>query len=172
MSEFLNNTEKIFCKSCGGENNAANTFCMSCGARIEKSEYKSVTADVVDVVNQGSADNQNPYVNTGTNYKYSPPPTYTNSVEIKRNGADSISIVSLVCGIASIVCCSFGLVIGLVGAITGIISLVKRCNGRGMAIAGIIMSAIAIIFWAIITIAMVLFFLREGTASMYDYYLF
>lgn len=67
-----------------------------------------------------------------------------------------LAIASMVLGIVSLVvgcCLSFlGIPTAIAGLVTGIISLVKKKGGKGFAIAGVIMSAIAIVFIVIILI--------------------
>jgi len=64
----------------------------------------------------------------------------------QQNRKKGLSITSLILGIiAVILCCCFGWIPGLVGLILGIIALVKEPSGKGLAIPGVILSAISIV---------------------------
>lgn len=57
------------------------------------------------------------------------------------------SIAGMICGILSLLCCCVwyvGLVLGIVGLVLSIISLKQQKPGRGMAIAGVVCSAIGL----------------------------
>jgi hypothetical protein len=101
--------------------------------------------------------NQNPYNNTGSTY--SPPPTYgpgNNTINQPAQGSQGLAIASLVCGILSIICCWIGFLISFGGLITGIMAITKKENGRGMAIAGTVMSAIGLALWGILGLALII----------------
>ena len=165
MSDFSNNENRVICKSCGGENKAGNTFCMNCGERIEQGApgIERPEAEVVQSTpwyNQGNE--SNPYQNTGTGY--TAPPVYSNNVNVnvnQNNTSSGLAIASLVCGIISFFCCYFSFFVSGAGLITGIISLVKKHNGRGMAIAGIVLSSMSIVFWVVVILLAVIGFLAE-----------
>lgn len=74
-----------------------------------------------------------------------------------------VSIASMVLGIFSLTfgCCItyVGIAAAIAGIITGIISLKNKKPGKGMAIAGIVMSAIALVF----LVAMIIFVLTSDT---------
>ena len=170
MSEFLDNDKRVFCASCGADNNAANTFCLSCGERLEKAapqaeaatppanEIPRVEAEVVkerkienDTSWYAEGGGQNPYQNV----QGAPTPSVaaahaqTVTVEKADAGPKGLAIASLICGVAALFCCYGGFLVGLAGLITGMMSLSKKQDGRGFAIAGAIMSAIAIVLWGI-----------------------
>lgn len=76
------------------------------------------------------------------------------------NGGKGLSIASLVLGIVSVIfsCCLWyiGLPCGIIGLVLGILSMKKKAPGKGMAIAGIILSAVALVL-GIITIFCLIF---------------
>jgi len=112
--------------------------------------------------NQGNA--SNPYQNTGS--AYTPPPQYTNANKGSNSG---LAIASMVCGIISYMCCYFSFFVSIPGLILGIISLSKKQDGRGMAIAGVILSAISIAFYIIVIILVIVFSLHEYGNYWYDF---
>ena len=60
-----------------------------------------------------------------------------------------LAIAGMVLGILSIVCCCFSpfnVIFAIIGLILSIVSLIQKKPGKGMAIAGIICSAVAIVF--------------------------
>lgn len=80
------------------------------------------------------------------------------------------SIASLVLGILSIVCCCVWYIsgiFGILGLVFSIIVLVKKKSGKGMAIAGLICSAIGIIM-AVILLVMVVVVGTSMTADDYS----
>ncbi len=110
----------------------------------------------------------NPYYSTATttNTGYNPSSSYyvpdTPNEEKKTSG---LSIASLVCGIVSLVCCFLTGPLSIAAIVLGIIALVKKSAGKGMAIGGIITSAVAIIFYLILAIIMYI-----SSDSGYYYY--
>lgn len=77
------------------------------------------------------------------------------------SGGNGMAIASMVMGILAVLfcCCLFYLSIPLSigGLITGIIALKKQYPGKGMAIAGIVTSSVAIVLAIILILAFVLF---------------
>lgn len=81
----------------------------------------------------------------GNGYPGSQGPVVVNQLENKK---DSHAVTSLVLGILGIVffwCLGIPIVICLIGLIMGIISLVKTGQNSGMALAGVITSAIGLV---------------------------
>ncbi|MGN1147527.1 MAG: DUF4190 domain-containing protein [Lachnospiraceae bacterium] len=74
----------------------------------------------------------------------------------KNNGMIGFAITGMICGILSIISCCFsivGILIAAVGLVFSIIALAKKYDGRGMALAGVICSAIGLCMSLIMTIA-------------------
>ena len=65
-----------------------------------------------------------------------------------------LAIASMVCGIASVICCYGGTLVGLVAVILGAVSLAKKNGGKGMAIAGIITGVVGLLFWLVFIVVM------------------
>lgn len=91
----------------------------------------------------------NYYSNETNNNDYNN--VYYNDEELNQNDHKSrgLAITSLVLGIVSMVlcCCGLGVIAAPLSIIFAIIALVsKKCGGKGMAAAGLIMSIITIIF--------------------------
>lgn len=98
--------------------------------------------------------NQNNYQSdyqtyTDYNQQYQAP-QYTNSYPVEDSSANGMAIASLVLGIVSFFCC--GLPCSVVGLILGIISKKRKPENNGKATAGIVLSIIALVLWAIIVI--------------------
>jgi hypothetical protein len=105
---------------------------------------------------------------------YSAPPSYQRTAgsanATQRSGEPKgLAIASLVCGIASLVCCCLNIPIAIGGLITGIVVLTKKKNGRGMAIAGVVLSAVALLIYAIMYIA-VFYFMSVNSLDYTDIY--
>lgn len=98
--------------------------------------------------------NQNNYQSDYQTYTdYNQPyqaPQYTNSYPVEDSSANGMAIASLVLGIVSFFCC--GLPCSVVGLILGIISKKRKPENNGKATAGIVLSIIALVLWAIIVI--------------------
>lgn len=65
-----------------------------------------------------------------------------------QGGYIGISIASLVCGIFAIICCcatTFSILLSVAAIALGIVAIVKKYDGKGMAIAGIATGGIAIV---------------------------
>jgi hypothetical protein len=93
---------------------------------------------------------------------YTAPPSYqranqpmsANTIGARVPGESKVlASVSLVCGITSLVCCCLTFLTAIVGLVTGIIVLTKKKGGRGFAIAGVVLSAVSLVLYAIIFIA-------------------
>ena len=75
--------------------------------------------------------------------------------ESGNNGSSVFAIISLVCGIVSVLCCCCGwlsIILGVGAIVLGIISLNNHEDGRGMAIAGIICGGIGTLMAVVIII--------------------
>lgn len=65
-----------------------------------------------------------------------------------KGGYIGVSIASLICGILAIICCcatTFSLLLSIAAIVLGIITIVKKYDGKGMAIAGIATGGVAIV---------------------------
>lgn len=97
-------------------------------------------------INYGQPDNTgNPSVYASANQQYY-------SADKKENegkgGNIGIAIASLVCGILAIICCcatTFSLLLSVASIVLGVITIVKKYDGKGMAIAGIATGGVAIV---------------------------
>lgn len=121
-------------------------FCTNCGTKLEDN-VKFCTSCGNEVNSEGVANNNSQPVNNTTN-------VVVNNSEQKQNGlAIAGFVVSLV---STIVCCgSFN----LIGLILSIIGLVKakdyNGNGKGMAIAGIVICAVVMVLSIILYVVLV-----------------
>lgn len=87
--------------------------------------------------NFGGQPNPNPVPNQFGGYNQNPDPN--------QQGNNILAIISLVCGILSVItccCCGIGTLFGIAGIITGVISRNKSTEGAGLALAGIITGAV------------------------------
>lgn len=78
---------------------------------------------------------------------YAPPPDSEEEITARENATkvNTLAVVSLVMGLLSLFCG----ITAPIGLICGIIALKKTTNGRGQAIAGIILSGISLLTFAI-----------------------
>lgn len=130
---------------------------------------------------QQSAPNQNPYQqsapNQNTYQQYGTPQNqyqqnyvqYGEYQEPKKS--NGMAIGSMVCGIISILisCCWYiGLPLAIVSIVLGIIVLKNKKDGKGMAIAGIVLSGITVIIAIVAIIGVV--FLANNESFMDEFY--
>ena len=163
-----------FCPSCGQEIKDNGAFCINCGYKLNVTN--NTNNNVVDNshVNNNSTvyndfnninpetmtmTNQNPNTNNNVNYNYNSnnPAMVQATVEYKNTAA----LVGLICGIVGMLCCCNLLIsgCGLGFSISGL-NKAKEVNGtgKGMAIAGIVLSGISL---AISVMAGILAFIGE-----------
>ena len=85
----------------------------------------------------------------------------------------AFAIISLVCGILSIVCCCwiglFNLIFAIPSIVLGIIAIKKKYAGKGMAIAGIICSAVGILLGIVLLVFMLAGLASQGYSYNVDY---
>lgn len=112
---------------------------------------------------QSNSAYNNPVYSSNQNQYYS-----TEDTGKTTGGNIGISIASLVCGIFSIVCCCatyFSLVLAIAAITLGIIAIVKKYDGQGMAIAGIATGGVGIV---LVILAFVIAFSSYGTSSIME----
>lgn len=98
-------------------------------------------------------------------------PTYSAEPYPPQSSTPGLSIAGMICGILSLLTCCFyyiGLPLAVLGLIFSIIGMKRNANGKGMAVAGIVTSAITL---AIIVI-MLIIVLVAANSSPYFYYEF
>ena len=82
------------------------------------------------------------------------PPGYAMPAPVAPRGPQGLSIASLVLGLSSILF-GFTFLVPIVGLILGIVGLRREPAGRGMAIAGVILSALVLLVWAAIVAVLI-----------------
>lgn len=93
-----------------------------------------------------------------------------------ENGSKGFAITSMILGICSLClsCCVWFITFftSIAGLVFGIVSLKKNESGRGMAIAGIILSGVALLFSIVTGIIVIATMAEAGSlySSYYDYY--
>lgn len=157
--------EKKYCSVCGAQNEADAKFCASCGMKlVQKEETPAPEAVVPENVVPETPVMAEPVVQPATVTETSTPVTTTHtepqqqyySVEnmSEDNGYQGVAIAALVCGIVSLVCCpsaccgcfgAFNILVAIAAVVLGIIALVKKFAGKGMAIAGLVCGGIALL---------------------------
>lgn len=98
-------------------------------------------------------------------------PTYSADPYPPQSSTPGLSIAGMICGILSLLTCCFyyiGLPLAILGLIFSIIGMKRNANGKGMAIAGIVTSAISLA----IAIIMLIIVLVAANSSPYFYYEF
>lgn len=73
-----------------------------------------------------------------------------NQYQQPQDNSRGLAIASLVLGIVSLFCC--GSVCSIVGIVLGILSRSKKSTDNGMATAGIVLSIIGLVLWAIVIV--------------------
>ncbi|MEE0842711.1 MAG: hypothetical protein U0L75_00090, partial [Ruminococcus sp.] len=105
----------------------------------QQPDYNQYQNNAVQPFDYNQAGYQQPEYQQGNVYNPDP-------VDGPTGAAKAFSIVSLVCGIVSIVlgCCGFGFFAGIPGAVFGIISKSKCPNKNALALVGMILSFVGI----------------------------
>lgn len=112
------------------------------------------------------SENMTPELNNSqpSYYQYNPEMNNANT-EPEQPQGKGLAIAGMVCGIAALVliCCFWpvAIVVGLAGLVLSVIALVKK-QSKGMSIAGIITSALALLFSIALVVFSVVF---VGTVS-------
>ncbi|WP_042788841.1 DUF4190 domain-containing protein [Mycobacteroides abscessus] len=89
-----------------------------------------------------------------------PPPGYADPYGYgaygQTGGTNGLAIASLITSIAAIVTCYLGIILGIVGVILGVVALnqlkTRQQDGKGIAIAGIILGAVIPVLWILVLI--------------------
>ena len=124
------------------------------------------TAETVETVeNVETIDSSSDTVETTTTYDS---PSYdTHSYDTPSSeGSKVFGIISLVCGILSLLCCCtgwIGLVLSIAAIVLGILSINKQEDARGMAIAGIVCGGVGVILALIMVIMGAAFSAADAT---------
>lgn len=119
--------EPTYCQNCGYEIDELTNRCQKCGA----------PRDVSSAHFQNNAEPGPQYYSDNQNYQSQP--------------AGAMAISSMVLGIVSLLlsCIFLGWITAIISLIQGIIVLTKHKPGSGMAISGIVMSAISLLFFVL-----------------------
>lgn len=172
-----------FCTSCGSELEDNAKFCPNCGVSlavptgfdspVDNNAY-TVQAETPVYTPQQEAPVYNPQPETPVyqqpsgfeNYSdpYAQSQTMYNTpqqpLQPQKGPSKAMAIISMICGILSLLCCCYGVVAVVLGGAAialAIISLVTKKGGKGMAITGIICGGIGFLggliflisFWGI-----------------------
>lgn len=164
MSEFDNTTIKT-CPQCGQEITTDAKFCISCGAKLETEPVTPIIAEVVNETPRDAGEIKINYQPVDTTYTETQNTTFSQQAPtpatpvyqaqpVKQgNGMIGISIASMVCGIISIVCCCawyFSIILAIAAIVLGVVSIVNKYEGRGMAIAGIATAGVMLVMFVIV----------------------
>ena len=82
----------------------------------------------------------------------SQPQYYTAEPVAEKKGMIGFSIASLICGILAVVCCCLGcisLVLAIAAVALGIVTIACKYDGKGMAVAGIVLGGVGVILFII-----------------------
>lgn len=96
--------------------------------------------------------------------QYQQPMQYQQPAQEANGEGRGLAIASLVLGIVSFLCC--GSVCSIIGLILGIVSRSKQKENNGMAVAGIVLSAVALVIWGIY----IAYAIISSGSSGYNYY--
>lgn len=150
----------IYCAECGAQNEEGAKYCEVCGAPMEEntetaesSEAVSAERDVAPAAESNGYDAPAQGYAASGRQQYRPagslPPKYGG-----RNGGGQtgLAIASLICGIVSILCCCccINLIPAAAAIVCGIITLVQHRDGKGMAITGLVLGAIALLLYVVL----------------------
>ena len=122
-----------FCTNCGAEISEGYAFCEQCGTPVDE---------------KGNAHGNNNKASQGNGG--TPVNVYNNTV-IQQKKGNGLAVAGFVISLVNaILCCGSFSLISLIFSIVGVVKA-KDCNGegKGLAIAGIIISALCMVGWLI-----------------------
>ena len=125
-----------FCSNCKKEIAKENNFCPSCGKVLEDVNKKEVKSNdnVEGVEEKNNTEIKNIQVKETINAE-------VNIVQAKES--NPLAIAGFVISLISLFCCGSTSFLGLIFSIVGLVESKKKNNaGKGLAIAGIVISAI------------------------------
>lgn len=131
-----------FCPSCGQEIKDSGAFCINCGFNVNSVQNNNVV-DNSHVNNNSEVYNDFNNINPETMTMNTP-----NNGVVVNEYKNTAAIVGLVCGIVGMLCCCNLLIsgVGLGFSIYGLNqSKIHNGSGKGMAIAGMVLSIISIV---------------------------
>lgn len=135
----------MFCIVCGNENEEGAMFCKACGAKLLKSQSN-------DLNNNNNQDNSD--IDTNKSYTQGKMSNYYsnneqyNEVLSSKNPDITLGLISMICGILSLLSCSCFGVLGVTAIILGVLQLMSK-DGKGYAISGIITGSVSIIMFIV-----------------------
>lgn len=147
----------MFCKKCGNQLADGAVFCPTCGAPTANPTPQKV--------NQQPAQPQYAQPPQPPVYQqpvYQQPPVYVQPVYVqqppkpaakKPKPSNAVGMAGFVLSLVSFVLGEFFLVAPIIGFICSVIGVAKRKNydgGNGLAVAGLVINIIQIVFWLII----------------------
>lgn len=166
------------CNTCGRENPISNSFCEGCGSPLSFIDQDLTSTGLPHTDSLESAE---PVVNSTPvepevksepvqSYSYQQPQATSVSYDYNSNNTNynyqysynpdqsvktsAMCITGFVLSLVSLLCCGFTSLISLILSIIGLIlASGKGMKGKGLAIAGIIISSILLIFFIILVIA-------------------
>ncbi len=166
------------CRLCGAENPDTARFCTDCGASLQEEQADFVSgisdeeltaaeeavneaaselsqaADISEAAGQTFDDLYEADATGG--YTTSGYEEYGGEYEDEiTNGYIGFAIGSLVCGCLSIFCCFLACLsapISIAGIILGGVTLFKKYDGRGLAIAGIVTAGVGLVLQVVVTV--------------------
>lgn len=159
----------MYCKNCGTLINEGALFCHNCGKEIKTAEPKVDTNEQDIIKSEVNVQEQNPSP-FAQPMADAPVNTPTTAQKNEKSDRSALAVASLVLGIVSLLpLCCVNTITAVLGLIFGIISI--KSSKRGMAIAGIILSVIAIVA-ALVTLFISFIGMMRGVAASPDLYNF
>lgn len=161
----------MYCKVCGKELPRGSSRCSECGAPVDGEGYPGENEPLQD---SGFDTGNGYYQDNRARYQDSPYPQ--EPLYERQSGArKGFAIASMVLGIIGLVgtCCSLmaygtlSILLGILGLIFGILGL--KSEGKGMAIAGIIMAALNIVIGLLLLALMLIGLSTIGSMSPEEY---
>lgn len=174
----------IKCNCCGRENSNYAIYCEGCGSLLstvsdsaevktevsDSSSYSDPAPEAQAYESSSDSSSSSAYepvqagpVQSGSydmppEYTYNPNPATTSGMEF-----DGMCIAGFICSLTGMFCCGLPAFVGLILSIIGLVrTSTNGKKGRGLAVAGLIISILAIIVAIIILIA--------SNGNSYSYY--
>lgn len=147
------------CSKCGNTVSDQAKFCNKCGNKFEEENMVNQTVTPNVVVNE-------PVNNTPVNNIQTSNAQVNNASTNNNNKNNPLALAGFIVSLVSFLCCGAGAIIGLVLSIMGL-NQIKKTNekGKGLAIAGIVLSSIG--FVVAIIVGIISGISRVNSSSIY-----
>lgn len=147
----------MFCKKCGNEIPEGAQVCGYCGTAVNQNTAQDQNGRQGGIYGEGAPSYSGQTGNTN-NYTYNNGSSGYGTPQNMDGGSTGLAIASMILGIIALLfgCCAVHMVVTIfcvvLSIVFGILSIHKGSQGKGMAVAGIVCSIIALVVQIVIIV--------------------